>query len=906
MTTIAESDNSNNVSWLKQRSTIFNNGSNSNTTATNTPPKVVDKELARLKNMGAVSSVWSNKFVQEDNSGGNNSNFRSSMTSPPPRPTSPRSPTFNNRARTLSGNNKKLADDINAALEQQQTRKNSSGSVNNLGYFSKASMSSLDLNDCSEDTTRNSMSKSVRSSVASTSTTSTASVPSSPVNQVAPTSPVADNTILPTPSPKGSPTNSISSVTPSIDEAASLWFQCETIKTQYAQSNARLNRANEDIEFYKRQLEQQAEVTREGIASAMEEKEKESLRVRQLAELIVKQDKLLGEYEINLDCLTRLTDESAYLEETQAEMDGLREELVDLQKKKLEMEGSIAALRAELEMSRSQMLLMMAVSTEIQNEFACYKGKIDAEVREMMSVKNRQHQLEVQALQEKITSLGEVNNSAVADRSMGVNSEKDQEEVIAKHVAAATAAAAFTAAGVAAENEKALASLVDKITDLTETLHQKDVSVSQALENKDNEIQLKNRELLEKENAYAEALKAKDQVIQEALEGKDQVIADLEKQLKAQKMNMDSRMMELNQTILEKDNLLMEFMSSRNNSREVISAAASMASSSIPPASVTNTYYHSNQSEAQLQMSEIRNYILSSSSSDEDEDEATEVLTLSYSTDEEDTEQQHQQQYDNHYRHVLATEHRSTPQSPAETVSSSISFDSDDEEEEKVAEIKRFSYNSVQSQTTRPISLTESLSSSTGRNSIRNSNPAPFNVVKESSTASWPMPPPTPPPSEPLPPVPSIQTENTDNAATSTATKEEVNKPTSPIAQLVSTVPPPRRARSKTMARDEVPDMSKYTTSIHQTNELPRIIPLQEQQKFAEEDSLPVPPPRKDLPSLNIIQANSNNAKLAQQKEQHTKWMDDPESEEDEWCEANAITTPKQQQHHQPQEWNIM
>lgn len=49
--------------WLKQRSSV-------SSTDTIKTTKVVDKELARLKNMGAVSSVWTNKFVQEDNSGG--------------------------------------------------------------------------------------------------------------------------------------------------------------------------------------------------------------------------------------------------------------------------------------------------------------------------------------------------------------------------------------------------------------------------------------------------------------------------------------------------------------------------------------------------------------------------------------------------------------------------------------------------------------------------------------------------------------------------------------------------------------------------------------------------------------------------------------------------------------------
>ncbi|KAG1231148.1 hypothetical protein G6F68_019228 [Rhizopus microsporus] len=61
-----------------------------------------------------------------------------------------------------------------------------------------------------------------------------------------------------------------------LDEAASLWFQCETLKTQYAQINARLNKANEDIAFYKRQLEHLDTSTQENLAVAEKKKEEQS------------------------------------------------------------------------------------------------------------------------------------------------------------------------------------------------------------------------------------------------------------------------------------------------------------------------------------------------------------------------------------------------------------------------------------------------------------------------------------------------------------------------------------------------------------------------------------------------------------------------------------------------------
>jgi hypothetical protein len=900
-------------SWLKQRSAIFNNPSPT-TNTTNTPvkssAKVVDKELARLKNMGAVNSVWSNKFVQEDTGGTDikrtsptsrtssplpssepplsprrykvntsprpNANYipvtgaRQSFSTPTAQPTSPKSPSFNDskfniRARTLSGNNKKMADDISAALQSekspeiQPTHSKQNSFSNSMGYFSKASMSSLDLNEAVQ--TEESSFRSSRSSNGSSLMSPTASVHNG----------------------RGS-VNSVSSAHEM--EAANLWFQCETLKTQFAQTNARLNRANDDLEFYKRQMEQQGQVHREGMAAVVEEKEKETLRVRQLAELIVKQDQLLNEYEIQLECLTRLTNESAYLDQTQAEMEGLRQELGFLHKQREEMEGNIEALRAELEMSYSQMRLMMAVSTEIQNEFENYKTRIDAEVKTLLSQRQAEHEAELKALEEKLSAT--------------------------PVVATAAATAAVTATAVAATDRSVA------VSEESSSMHQEEMmKVTEALKAAES-----GKLNAEKEAAAATAQvdSLRSQVISltEALEEKDRAVLDLESQLKAQKMTMDTQMMELTQSILEKDILLTGFMGSRNNSREVVSSqqpdalGRSMASATVAPVSLTNSFYHPHEdntnSEAHLQMSQVRQYMYSSS--DDDDEDESEVLIMSYSTDEDEevgsnvVDQSNNTLHHGHYHQMMNANNQSnTPHSPAETISSTISstitFDSseeEEEEEEKVAEIKHFSYSSVQSQATRPVSLI----STTGSNSAASDNeghhrlsgtgpvaPARFSITKETN-ANWPMPPPTPPPSEPLPPVPVVTVENkqvSDN-------QQQEEKVTSPIAkiqesslpplptssatapaneleQMTSIVPPPRRARSKTMARDEAPDFSAYTTSVHQNNELPRIVPVQ---KPNDQEANPVPPPRKDASTA-----------------QHTKWMDDPESEEDDlWCDTES------------------
>ncbi|KAL0141526.1 hypothetical protein V8B55DRAFT_1489895 [Mucor lusitanicus] len=897
------STRSSSPSWLKQRTSMFNNNAALQaSTASNaaTPPvvkKVVDKELASLKKIGAVSSVWSNKFVQEDNSGGtstiqhkktpsrnyhitspplhpltSSSSSSSSLlpsspptsdpslsprrsnkvnTSPRPnadyipvtgtrqsfsnnsttttttQPTSPRSPLFDKVRSFSSSSSKSMSDEIQQALDQHQPQQQQrlSKQQQSLGYFSKASMSSLDLNDM-EDSNRSS-------------TASSNGVSSPPLRRSMET----DRTSIKTTSSVAAPSTTATSN--SMDEAAALWFQCETLKTQYAQNNARLNKAMEDVEFYKRQLEQQGEISRQGIADAVEEKEKEIVRVRQLAQLIVKQDQLLEEYQINLDMLTQLTNESSHLEETQAEMAGLRQELAAFKKEKQLLEGTIAALRAELEMSQGQMKLMMAVSTEIQKEYARYKSKINYEIKAMMKKQQDEHESELKAMQEQLGAA-----AAPQERSVAVDTDAKQTQAM-------------------------------------------------------------------------EALSGQVSALSEALEAKDKVIADLKHQLTTQKMSMDTQMMELTQSILEKDALLMEFMSSRNNSREVLpqqqqqqqpQAARSMITTSVAPAADTSNYYHpaspqhyqqQQQQDSQLHMSQIRDYMYDDTS-DEDDDEEQEQIHYTSEEEDQDQEESNTLQEINHY-HQLMTHESSVPQSPADSISSSISstisFDSS-EEEEKVAEIKHFSYSSVQSnQQTRPVSListTESLSSEhhgaqqdlmddvsrrlSGASPTSNAAPtnARFSVSKENS-ANWPMPPPTPPPSEPLPPVPVAP-----SAASVLATAAPVASVSTPSQQPPaeeglqvnnSMIPPPRRARSKTMARDEAPNMSEYTTSIHQTNELPRIIPLQRDLVDATTTATtaPVPPPRKDIQQ--------------QQQQPHTKWMDDPESEEDDmWCETNTTT----------------
>ncbi|KAG1455124.1 hypothetical protein G6F56_007143 [Rhizopus delemar] len=727
-TSTSEVDNS----WLKKRSTVFGATTTATATSVIPPPntKVVDKELARLKTMGAVSSVWSNKFVQED-TGGTDSSPTPGRLNMSPRPNANYIPT---------GNRTSL----------KTTRRSSSTSQSRM---TDSSRSSLELENPK------------RSSTSST------------------------EQVLKQPSSSSTTTTSTTKQTPT-DE--SLWSQYESLKAQYAQVNSRLEQANKDIAYYKQQHEIESE-----------SKEQEVSRVRELAQLIVKQHELLGEYEISLEKLR-----VASSKDQQGELASLRQELGELYQIKNEMEKTIGSLKADLEMSYSQMRLMMVVSTEIQSEFESYKQKMNAEINELLAEKEQEgvieygiatssyEEKELEALRLEINKL----NAAILER------DRQSQAALLEH-------------------QEALAKIQEQALELQQFRSESKSSYRNS--GGENTVKF---------------LQGQIQELNKTLEQKDQLIGRLENQIKTQKMNMDSQMIDLTQSILEKDALLLEFMSSRNNSMDssILCASPTMAEMKKDDNDATGVYYQ-RENEARRQMSQVRDFMYTTSS-EEEEEEQGEDDEAAYSTDEE-----------NHSITKTSRNERG-PQSPGGTISSYISFDSSDDEQEQVAEIKHFSYTSVLSQSTLSLHSQNGTAVNT-QEPKRNSHGAPSPFGKD-ATGSWPMPPPTPPPSEPLPPLPMFR-------------EEGKNSP-----------PPPRRGRSKTMVREEAAP-SVYTTSIHKTTELPRIVPLQ---KEFVENTLPVPPLRKDI--KKIIES-PNPTQHNHPLPANTTWMDDPESEEEEhWSEA--------------------
>ncbi|KAG0761785.1 hypothetical protein G6F16_005726 [Rhizopus arrhizus] len=607
--------------------------------------------------------------------------------------------------------------------------------------------------------------------------------------------------------------------TVNLDEAASLWFQCETLKTQYAQINARLNRANEDIVFYKRQLEHLDTSAQENLAAAAEERDRE---VRGLTELIVKQDKLLGEYETNLENLRRSRNE-----ENNAEIEALCQELTGLYKTKDEMQSAITALKAELEMSHSQMQLMMVVSTEIQNEFESYKRKMDFGIKEMLAEKQQEHQKELEALEQKHSTEKEemrqrepkVSVHQASDASLqeveslrkkvfeliGTVEEKDRES---KRVAAERENTCKAVLEQVSELKKIKQELSEKENDLIE---EKDRLSRMAAAERENtlkivleqvsELKKLNEELCEKEKAVASSMSHNAKTIQslqdqvtelnKALEHKDQTIAQMEKQMHTQKTGMEAQIMDLTQSILEKDAQLLEY-ANQQVTREPITVAQNGINANHPP-----------QDETKHQASHARNYMYTTSSDEE-----------AYSTDEEEHDIQ---PAEHSFSKTLSPELTHTPH-----------VESSDEEDKQ--QPSDFSYSSTLSRSV----LSLHSSSSTLANTTTQDDPEDLkrssisshalSPSEENSTTSWPVPPPTPPPSEPLPPLPMSPSEHEDG----------LKQKETPVI---------RRGRSKTMIRGEAP--SPFTTSIHQTNELARVV-TKEKPVPPPRKAIPVPPPRKE------------------------------------------------------------
>ncbi|KAI9030109.1 hypothetical protein CLU79DRAFT_716125 [Phycomyces nitens] len=134
--------------------------------------------------------------------------------------------------------------------------------------------------------------------------------------------------------------------------------------------------SNKEMMYYRQQLAAQEQTMQHTLEQCLAEKEKESQRVRQLTDLVDKQDLLIQglEQSLELQPALPLQDSSeawgpATISESRAELRVLQSEMTTLKKTKVSLERAMGTLEGEVEMSHGQVRMMMLVSTEIQNDF---------------------------------------------------------------------------------------------------------------------------------------------------------------------------------------------------------------------------------------------------------------------------------------------------------------------------------------------------------------------------------------------------------------------------------------------------------------------------------------------------------------------------------------------------------
>ncbi|KAF7725772.1 hypothetical protein EC973_009389 [Apophysomyces ossiformis] len=196
----------------------------------------------------------------------------------------------------------------------------------------------------------------------------------------------SDDTIETNPTQEDMPLEEQTHVWASPSSSEDPHSRIEYLEQRHADDLQLLEEAREEVAFYKQQLSQQERTMKETIQTYLEQKEQETIKIRQLSEIISKQDRLIAELEHH---------------QPGTELQALRQELAELREAKLQLMQMITSLHGELEMSQGQTRLMMLVSTEIQNSFDKQKQQVDQhmemlqnELREKEELL-RQYQLEM-------------------------------------------------------------------------------------------------------------------------------------------------------------------------------------------------------------------------------------------------------------------------------------------------------------------------------------------------------------------------------------------------------------------------------------------------------------------------------------------------------------------------------
>lgn len=839
------------TTWIQKRASVFNN----NPKAT----KTVDKELARLKNLGAVSSVWTNKFVQEDNSGGiyphtftlflyNNNNNNKNLGRRQSYPRATTSPSAGSKNSPPPSPKEDENQDVSSPVQAQQhdTCQALLDKAHQDIQFYKSQVAEATEKSKQLEETRQQEAASLwfqcetlKTQFAQTEARlKKAQDEIESYKQQLIDQKEAHQAALQQQHEK------------SHQEAASLWFQCETLKTDFAHMEARLKRANAEIEEYKQplsqyealkvqheQLEARLNNAHMDIESYKQQLEEQELTYQKALE--AEKEDLLKQLENKKDEAASLWFQYESLKTQHAQAEARLHTEIETYKQQLQqtMEASsryaeaYESLKVELELLKNETSISHPITsndtldaeaplqetstrsithldeTKVSNEETPTIN--DTLLKEAYAqIEHYKHQLEEQkALHDKILAettqrledARKDETAALWFQTEALKTEFAQREARLHKQAAADLAAQ------AALHEKTLAEKLEAVQSegkdeaaalwfQCETLKTQQAQLEARLKKTQAESESYQEQVrvLTDENAIVvrrlAQLIVKQDVVLEDYEAKLSTDSGVREQVEALKKEKEA----MEQTIVS----LRGDLAMNHRQMDLVLAVST---------EIQNEFsVYKEEREAQVQrllekkdlewskklqqgvaardktiehlkyQLKTRQEPLQLDTTDKTRqeflystDDDSDVLMMSYSDDDD-------RGYFTHFE-ANKNQQQEFTDAVSSPVSSTISFNSDENNNDK-----HFSYVSAKSTTT------TSSSSDFIKDIHQRLSSGRLDVIHKES---WPIPPPTPPPSDPLPPV-------------------------------------PRRVRSRTMGMDDAPDTSIYRTSIHQTNELPKIIPV--------------------------------------------------------------------------------
>ncbi|KAI8370514.1 uncharacterized protein BYT42DRAFT_91603 [Radiomyces spectabilis] len=176
----------------------------------------------------------------------------------------------------------------------------------------------------------------------------------------------------------------------------------------HRQLSLQVEQARKEIERYKKEMQRQDQIMQQTINTYLEQKELESVKVRHLSNIVLKQEQLLQRAMDQLfitdaePSLAHPSSSDIAVGDARMQLHSLRSEINDLASTKQHLEQTMVSLRGELDMSQSHMRLLMMVSTEIQNEYDTQKLQLEEKIKELKEqedvLRNKQAEFDEQKL----------------------------------------------------------------------------------------------------------------------------------------------------------------------------------------------------------------------------------------------------------------------------------------------------------------------------------------------------------------------------------------------------------------------------------------------------------------------------------------------------------------------------